>query len=177
VVWPAKGLPEEAAGPYLGADHWDLRDVIAIVETGKKAVSSLEGHRRADTSPHFARRQELLPARLAALGGSLRDRAFPAFASLLEEEAIELHLIAMSSAPPVYYWKPHTLAVMERVRTLRDEGLSCAFTMDAGANVHVICPAEAEPEVAEALGALPGVIDTIRDRVGAGPILDEKHLF
>jgi diphosphomevalonate decarboxylase len=54
--------------------------------------------------------------------------------------------------------------------------LACS-TIDAGANVHVICPASSEPQVAAALEAMPEVEELIRDRVGTGPTFDHDHLF
>ena len=62
----------------------------------------------------------------------------------------------MSSTPPILYWEPGTLAVIRSVRRLREQdGVPCAFTMDAGANVHVICPPSSEDAVAAAVGAPP----------------------
>ena len=83
----------------------------------------------------------------------------------------------MSSDPPIFYWKPATLGVMARVRRLRDEGVSGWYTMDAGPNVHVICPPEDEDAVATALESLPGVQQVIRDRVGPGPRCVPDHLI
>lgn len=159
------------------ADHWDLRDVVAIVETGPKEISSLEGHKRSLTSPYYPRRQELLAQRLHVVRQAIAERSFSALGPVLEEEAIDLHLIAMSSRPPVFYWNPATLALLSTVRTLRDEGLPAYSTMDAGANVHVICEPEHEPEIARRLMAVRGVRRIIRDRVGAGPRLDVEPLF
>ena len=88
---------------------------------------------------------------------------------MLEEEAIDLHLIAMSSQPPIFYWSPGTVAVLRAVRELRQEGLSAWATMDAGANVHVICDADSEDDVAERLEDLPAVGFVIRDGIGDGP--------
>jgi diphosphomevalonate decarboxylase len=68
--------------------------------------------------------------------------------------------------------------VIRSVRQLREQdGVPCAFTMDAGANVHVICPPSSEDAVAAAVGALPSVHDVIRDRVGSGPRNESEHLF
>ena len=97
--------------------------------------------------------------------------------SVLEEESTELHLIAMSSDPPIFYWAPGTLEVLEAVRGLRRDGVEAFSTMDAGPNVHVICPAEAEAAVAERLSGLPAVREVIRDRVGPGPVSSEEHLL
>jgi diphosphomevalonate decarboxylase len=174
VEWPAPGPEgtgeEDAAARQLApAAHWDLRCVIALLDTGPKQVSSLDGHRRAPSSPHFARRLELVPGRLATVRRAIRERDLAALGPVLETEAIELHAVAMTSEPPIFYWRPATLAVLARVRALREAGIVAFSTMDAGANVHVICLPEAEPRVAAALEALPGVQGILRDRVGGGP--------
>jgi diphosphomevalonate decarboxylase len=182
VEWPARGADpaaEEAsyAAPLANAEHWDLRDVIAMVEIGPKAVSSLEGHRRAPTSPYFARRQELLPERLEKVRRAIAGRDLAALGPVLEEEAVDLHLIAMSSRPPIFYWSPGTVAVLRIVRELRQEGLAAWATMDAGANVHVICDPDSEPDVVDRLEDLPSVASVIRDGVGDGPEPESEHLF
>ena len=56
------------------AEHWDLRNVIAVVEIGPKTVPSLEGHRRATTSPYYTKRQELLPERLEQVRKAIKER-------------------------------------------------------------------------------------------------------
>lgn len=178
VVWPVGGgLADSYAGQLLPASHWDLRDVIALVETSHKEVSSLDGHRRAHTSPYFEQRQKDLPGRFERLRRALEERDFPVFAEVLEEEAIDLHCIGMTSKPPIFYWKPATLAVLEAVRHLRRDGIAAASTMDAGANVHVICTAEAEASVCERLARVPGVEAVMGDRVGEGPRYEDEHFF
>lgn len=174
---PEERTGEEPAEQLAPASSWDLRCVIALLETGPKEVSSLEGHRRAPSSPHFARRLELVPGRLQAVRRALRERDLEALGPLLEADAVELHSIAMTSDPPIFYWSPGTLAVLARVRELRVGGVAAWSTMDAGANVHVICPSETEPRVAAALEAVPGVRGVLRDRVGTGPREEEADLL
>jgi diphosphomevalonate decarboxylase len=178
VSW-GNGDPDEDsyARQIAGPEHWDLRNVIAVVEIGPKTVSSIEGHRRALTSPYLAKRQELLPERLDKVRRAVRERDLAALGPVLEEEAIDLHLIAMSSHPPIFYWSPGTIAVLRAVREMRQEGLAAWATMDAGANVHVLCDAESEDEVAERLEDLPAVGFVIRDGVGPGPDEETEHLF
>lgn len=175
VEWPTAGSEELHAQQIAAAEHWTLCDVVALVQTGPKKVSSLDGHRRAATSPHYARRQELLPQRLQRVREAIEGRDLQLLGPVLEEDAIELHLIAMSSQPAIFYWAPATLRVLERLRQLRDEGVSAWATMDAGANVHAICGPEAEEAVAAALAAVEGVEAVVRDRVGPGPrFLDDS---
>jgi diphosphomevalonate decarboxylase len=176
VQWPAADSTDTEDACYAEvlapAEHWALADVIALVETGPKDVSSLDGHRRATTSPHFERRKALIPERLEHTRRAIRDRDFSTLGTVLEEDAIELHLIAMSSQPPIFYWKPGTLAVLEAVRGLRQDGCPAYATMDAGANVHVICEQAHSARVAAALKAVPGVQAVIEDRVGRGPTVE-----
>ncbi|HSR42621.1 MAG TPA: diphosphomevalonate decarboxylase [Longimicrobiales bacterium] len=181
VEWPGGGGdgvdPGAPARPVFPRDHWDLRDVIALVDRSPKKVSSREGHRRAGTSPHFATRLARLPERLGAVRRALEERDFGALAPMVEAESVELHMIAMTSRPPIFYWSGGSVEVMEAVRTLREEGIRACFTMDAGPNVHVLCPAGDEEAVADRLSALDAVDGVIRDRVGSGPSLVPDHLF
>ena len=176
VEWPAPGsAPDDPRAAQLApAGHWDLRDVVAVVESGPKEVSSLAGHRLAPTSPHFARRLELLPDRLDRVRRAIRERDVELLGTTIEEEAVELHLVAMSSRPPVFYWAPGTLEALAAVRAMRRDGLAAWATMDAGANVHAIVPAADEPAVAERLAGVAAVRRVIRDGVGTGPYLEDE---
>jgi diphosphomevalonate decarboxylase len=181
VEWAANagnGSDEESyARQIADADHWDLRNVIAVVEIGPKTVSSIEGHKLATTSPYYTKRLELVPDRVERVRKAIRERDLDALGPVIEEEAIDLHLITMSSHPPIFYWSPGSLAVLRAVRELRQEGLAAWATMDAGANVHVICDADSEDDVAERLEDLPAVGFVIRDGVGPGPDQEAEHLF
>jgi len=178
VEWPAPNVSYESGAVQIaGTEHWDLCDVIAVVEIGPKVVSSLEGHRRALGSPYYETRQELLPARLEEVRRAIAARDIERLGPVLEEEAIDLHLIAMSSLPPIFYWSPGTVGVLRAVRELRQEGIQAYATMDAGANVHVICEDESVDDVASRLDSLSVVGFVIRDGVGAGPETDAEHLF
>jgi diphosphomevalonate decarboxylase len=183
VEWPAAAAggsdDDPRAAALAPASHWALADVVAVVESEPKAVSSLDGHRLAPTSPHFERRLAELPRRLAEVRAAIAARDLARLGPVLEEEAVELHLIAMSSRPPVFYWRPGTLAVLAAVRGLRapGAGLAAWATMDAGPNVHVICPAAEAGEVAARLERLPAVRGVIADRAGEGPALHDEHLI
>lgn len=178
VEWP-HGDGEDAcyAHQLADADHWALCDVIVLVERGPKEVSSLDGHRRAESSPHFVRRQELLPGRLEEVRQAIATRDFERLGAVVEEEAIELHCVAMTSKPPIFYWQPGTLDVLAAIRRLRQEGIAAYATMDAGANVHTLCQPGDAATVADRLGELEVVHDVISDRVGPGPEIQDEHLF
>jgi len=177
VEWPAEGCAEGSAAQVFAAEHWDLRDVVAILDTTEKRVSSRAGHKLAETSPYFAHRLRELPHRLAEVRQAIGERDFARLAPIVEEEAIDLHLIAMSSRPPIFYWQPASLAVLQLARDLREDGVEVCSTMDAGANVHLLCTVAAEGRVVAALRGMPEVEDVIRDGVGDGPQVEDQHLF
>lgn len=176
VLWPdpAGGDADDPRAVQLHpADHWRLADLVALVDTGAKEVSSLGGHRLAPTSPYFARRLEGLPERLDRVRRALADRDFASLGTAVEEEAIDLHLIAMSSRPPIFYWTAGTVDVLAAVRRLRADGVPACATIDAGPNVHVLCPPEAADSVAARLAEVPSVLSVLRDGAGDGPVLEE----
>ena len=181
VEWPEAGPAECGAECYAfqlaTAEDWPLANVIALVQSGPKKTSSLDGHRRARSSPYWRTRQRRLPARLAAVRKAIEQRDFDLLGPVVEAEAIDLHCVAMTSHPPVFYWQPATLTVLEAVRELRADGVSAWSTMDAGANVHVICQPQDVDAVADRLGAIPDVERVMRDRVGSGPVREETHLL
>ncbi len=169
VELPAAQKARDGAHALHPAEHWPLCDLIALIETGEKEVSSIEGHRRAPTSPYFDRRLERLPEKLARVRQALAKRDLEALGPLIEEEAIDLHLIAMSSRPGIFYWAPATLTVLAELRALRATGIGAWGTMDAGPNVHVICEPQDAAVVAARLASLPGVHSVLSDRAGSGP--------
>lgn len=167
VTWPEGD--DYAATSIAPHTHWDLRDVIAVVDTDPKPVSSRLGHERAPSSPFYEQRMAHIDERMENARAGINARDMEQLGTVIETDGVELHLITMSSKPPIFYWSPGTLTVLEAVRNLRTDGLSAYATMDAGANVHVICPASDEPQVADRLDQLKAVHYTIRDGVGAGP--------
>lgn len=182
VEWPRGGGedgfdPGAPAAPFAGPDHWDLRDVIAVVDPNPKKVSSREGHRRAPTSPHYPTRLRLLRERTREVRRAVLERDMARLAPAVEEETVEMHMVAMTSRPPVWYWTAETMEVLRAVRALRAEGVGACYTLDAGPNVHVLCEGSREEEVSARLSALPAVERVIRDGVGAGPVRSDDHLL
>ena len=178
VEWPAGEAEDEGYAVQLETeDHWDLRNVIAIVDPTPKSVSSRDGHRAAPSSPYYERRQEDLPGRLEIVRDAIEARDIEMLGPVIEKDAIELHMVAMSSQPPIFYWQAGTLAVLEAARHLRTEGVEVYSTIDAGPNVHLICRPEDEEAVVSRLESLDLVQYVIGDRVGGPPSLTDEHLF
>lgn len=149
-------------------EHWDLADCVAIVSAGHKATGSTEGHALAPTSPLQVARVADSERRLEICRRAIRERDFSALANIIELDSDMMHAVMMTSQPALFYWKPATLAVMEAVRSWRADGLQAAYTIDAGPNVHVICPQSEMDAVTSLLREISGVSQVLRATVG-GP--------
>lgn len=114
-------------------------DSILLISTEKKAVSSSEGHRIMEAHPYASSRYRQATANASRLRGILRDGDWPGFIAVMEEEALSLHGLMMSGRPSYLLMRPGSLAVIEKLKAFRaDTGLHLGFTLDAGANVHLI---------------------------------------
>jgi diphosphomevalonate decarboxylase len=153
-------------------EHWPLADCVAIVSAGHKAVGSTEGHALAPTSPLQSARVADAPRRLEICRRAILERDFERLAAIIELDSDMMHAVMMTSQPALFYWKPATLAVMESVREWRRGGLAAAYTIDAGPNVHVICPASEAETLAERLKSVAGVRDVLTARVGGAARLE-----
>jgi diphosphomevalonate decarboxylase len=150
------------------ADHWDLVDCIAILDEAHKSVGSEAGMRLADTSPLQAARVADAPRRMARCEQAILDQDFDPFAALTELDSNLMHAVMMTSQPPLFYWQPQSLAIMQAVKRWQVEGLPVTYTLDAGPNVHVICLSAAMDEVLSRLRGFPGVLDVLKG-LPAGP--------
>lgn len=157
--------------------HWGLRDIVAVVAKEKKKASSTEGHSLALTSPYFKTRLKELKTRTKNLRKALLKKQFKKFGQLLEEETISLHLIAMSSKPPIFYWNEGTIEIINALQKWREKGLFAYFTIDAGPNVHVICQKKDESRISRKLKKLKSVLFTIVNKPAKGVKLINRHLF
>ncbi len=130
-----------------------VRMVIAIVGGGApKSHNSRDAmDHTAATSPLYRAWLELVPKDLAAAEGALSAGDLAALGTIAEANALAMHASALAARPAVVYWQPATLALLAEVRTLRDRGVPCWATMDAGPHVKVLCAIEQAESVATAL--------------------------
>lgn len=179
VVWE-RGVDNgsSTAHQFAPAEHWDLRDVVAVVSQAPKKVSSEGGHRLAASSPLNNARVVAAQAILNSVRDAIRARDLSRLGPLIEQEALAMHAVMFTSTPSLVYWLPGTLEVINAVRRWRaDEGLQAYFTIDAGPNVHVLCETPDVEVVTARLEALPLVESTLSSGPGPAPVTLAEHLF
>ncbi|WP_430614220.1 diphosphomevalonate/mevalonate 3,5-bisphosphate decarboxylase family protein [Flavobacterium sp. JP2137] len=157
VVWGAHS--EIAASsdyygvPFDGALHpifQDFQDVILLVDKGEKKVSSTVGHDLMHQHPFAQQRFEQAPANLSRLKTALETGDLEAFIAIVESEALTLHAMMMTSMPYFILMKPQTLQIIEHIWSFRSQfQIPVCFTLDAGANVHLLFPKAHKTRVME----------------------------
>jgi len=148
--------------------HWNLTDCVAIISQAHKPIGSTEGHALAGTSPLQAARLADTPRRLDICRRAILERDFEAFAEVVELDCHLMHAVMNTSMPPLLYWQPATLAVMQAVSDWRKNGLPVCYTIDAGPNVHVLCPTTSADQMISRLTQITGVEKVLAARPG-GP--------
>jgi diphosphomevalonate decarboxylase len=167
VEWQVGTTDEDSiAFSIAPAGHWNLVDCIAIVSSSHKKTGSTEGHAIAPTSPLQAARVADASRRLDLCRTAILNRDFDAFASIVELDSDMMHAVMMTSTPALHYWKPASMDVMSKVREWRSEGLLVCYTVDAGANVHIICPETETQALDKKLREIKGVENVLVARVG-----------
>jgi diphosphomevalonate decarboxylase len=147
-------------------DHWNLVDCVAIVSSSHKKTGSTEGHAIAGTSPLQEARVADAPRRIEICRNAILKKDFEAFANIIEHDSDIMHSVMMTSNPPLMYWQSATVEIFHQVREWRASGLPVGYTVDAGANVHVLCLGEYAKEVEKRLREIPGVSNVLVAGVG-----------
>jgi diphosphomevalonate decarboxylase len=116
-------------------------DAILVVSSEKKAVSSSAGHALMQNHPFANARYKQANINLEKLLLALKSGGEKLFAEIVENEAMSLHALMMSSNPPLSLMKPNTLTIISKLKEFRKRfELNFAYTLDAGPNIHVLYP-------------------------------------
>lgn len=179
VMWEEGDSSENSyAHSLFSSTHWDLRDILVVVDSSMKKVSTSDGMEGVQTSPFLSTRIRLLPERLEETKRALKDKNMKLLGSVTEEDCLDMHHVMQTQVPPLFYWNDMTKKIMESVVFWREkDGISVYFTIDAGPNVHLICEAKDEDRVVEKVKAMKGIESYIINRPSRGAYLVDTHLF
>lgn len=151
VVWGKTAEVEESsdffAVPYPNSEIHSVfksfNDWVLLIHEGEKSVSSTVGHGLMNTNPYAERRFQEAHENFSILKNILKIGDLPNFIKLVEHEALTLHAMMMMSDPAFILMKTGTLEVINKIWEFRKTtNLNLFFTLDAGANVHLLFPAD-----------------------------------
>ena len=155
VVWGAtpvvSGSADEYAVPYPVSEihpiFRDFNDWVMLIHEGQKSVSSTVGHGLMNGNPYAQVRFAEAAKNFFTLQEILKNGDMDGFIKLVEHEALTLHAMMMVSDPAFILMQTGTLETIHRVWDFRREtGLPLFFTLDAGANVHLLFPNDGQQE-------------------------------
>ncbi|MCM4159498.1 diphosphomevalonate decarboxylase [Antarcticibacterium flavum] len=157
IIWGKHVKTENSSDLYGSKYPYEVNDIfknyqdtILLVDKGTKQVSSSIGHNLMHGHPFAEARFQQAHSNLEKLREIFKSGDLKAFIKIVESEALTLHAMMMSSNPYFILMKPNTLEIINRIWSFREEtGLPVCFTLDAGANVHVLYPEKNKSEILE----------------------------
>ena len=155
VVWGnqanIKGSSDLYGTEFPNAIHENFKnyqDTILLVDKGEKQVSSTVGHDLMHDHPYAERRFAQAHENLDKLTTIFESGNLEEFIKVVESEALTLHAMMMTSMPYFILMKPNTLQIINTIWKFRNETkIPVCFTLDAGANVHVLYPENVSKKV------------------------------
>ncbi|WP_369766253.1 diphosphomevalonate/mevalonate 3,5-bisphosphate decarboxylase family protein [Flavobacterium sp. WC2429] len=155
----------------------NYQDTILLVDKGEKQVSSTVGHDLMHNHPYAERRFEQAHENLDKLIAVFESGDLNEFIKVVESEALTLHAMMMTSMPYFILMKPNTLQIINAIWKFRNEtNIPACFTLDAGANVHVLYPENVSETVLQFIkDELVGFCQNgqyLCDEIGIGAVLN-----
>lgn len=154
VEWEKGNSDSSSLAHQIESNHWEdqLAMIFILVNDRPKTISSRLGMQQTvKTSSYFPIWVKEAEKDLIIAKNAIANQDFEALGKVSEANALKMHATTLACEPPFSYWSPDSLRAMDEVRTLRQQGFSCYFTMDAGPNVKVLCQKNDAPAILQEL--------------------------
>jgi diphosphomevalonate decarboxylase len=181
VLWN-KGTNPDGSDSYaqqiFGPTHWpEFRVIIAIVNTGKKPITSRAGMQQTvQTSPFYNQWLIESELRIEKIIHAIKNKDIALVGSLIEADWHGMLKSMLTTNPTIDYRIQATHDVINTVIALREhENIKAYFTTDAGPNVKIICLEQDTKTVISHLKKLDSVYNFIECSVAQEPTITETH--
>ncbi len=177
VAWGTTPHMEEASNdhavvfPRVHPAFQKLNDTIIVLDKKPKSISSRDGHTLMEGHPWRQGRIAQAHENFSTLKFALQNGDWEAFERVTENEALSLHALMLASKGGMMLWNGASVEWMHLLRDYRKQtGVQMAFTLDAGANIHLLYPDAARNEVLKLLKTnYVSEVELIHDHTGNGP--------
>ena len=146
-------------------NHWPLHVFVIQVSDAPKNVSSTECMLRCQKSPYWEAFLQQAQKAADIAQNAILQRDFPALTAAIHQNTMCLHALTMTCTPPVCYFAPKTIEILQRILRL-SQAVPVCCTLDAGANVVILCEDTACPFIKNDIIALG--LPFIQSRIGSG---------
>ncbi|WP_105956009.1 diphosphomevalonate decarboxylase [Apilactobacillus quenuiae] len=118
----------------------DINMIAIILNNQPKKISSRKGMKMSvNTSPYYKAWEQQTTRDLKSVKNAIYNNDFTTLGKTAELNSMRMHALTLSSDPSYLYLNKDSLLVIDYVKSLREKGIECYYTMDAGPNVKVIC--------------------------------------
>ena len=181
VMWQ-KGNSDDSsyATQLFNENHWDLRNVIAVVSSTPKKIRSIEGmklSKRTCPAEIYSEFVSVANHHIEGISTAVLERDIGKLGALYEKENYLFRQVCLKTTPPLDYWTKVTDNILNKVANLRNDGVPAYAGTDAGPNVHVFTQPNYVERVIRTIQEAEGILDIIHCRVGKGSHLIEEHLI
>lgn len=161
-------------------NYWDLRDVIAVVDTAEKRIKSRDGMRLStktcppDIYNGFVAAAEI---HIKEAEDAIASKSLESLGQAYEFDNAYFRQVCMNTEPALDYWSKATTEVFNMVSELRSEGLEIFAGTDAGPNVHIFCEPRDTSKLIVSLHKIVCVKEIIHARPGGPSTRLTTHLI
>ena len=179
VEWIKEDENKDSYSIQLAEKDWfDVRDIIVVFETKERKWSTREAMSISkNTSPFFHPRLKIVEENLEKIRRAIKDKDFTTLGTIAEQDCLMMHSVALTSIPSQLFWTKETLAIIDFVEKIRQENLEAYYTIDTGANMHILVEPENAENIQNRLLKMDFVKKSIISKPGDGTKIISDHLF
>ncbi len=159
-------------------NHFDIRDIVVIFKPQKREFSTREAMKISkETSRVFQERLNKVDSELNKMRKAIAEKDFTSLGLIAEDDCNLVHTIAETSTPKMSFWTDETLSIIKLVNNFSKEGIEAHYTIDTGANMHILTLPEYEKEIVRRLNDIHYIVKVVICKPGDGAKIIDRHLF
>jgi diphosphomevalonate decarboxylase len=112
--------------------------ILEVSRARKKTGSTVGMTRTVETSELYESWPAQAQCDFDELRTAITAQDFPLLGKTAENNALAMHAVMLAAWPPLCYWKPKTVSLMQKVWSAREKGIELYFTIDAGPNLKLL---------------------------------------
>lgn len=157
------------AEPIMEQVDFGIEMIAILIDTKQKKVSSRGGMQLSvTTSPFYPSWRKVVADDMQAMKAAILKRDINQMGHIAEENAMRMHALTMSADPAYTYFEGATIKAINLIKGLREQGINCYYTMDAGPNVKVIYDHQDRQRIIDKLAPVFGKDHLIIAQPGPG---------
>ncbi|HJF54244.1 MAG TPA: diphosphomevalonate decarboxylase [Limosilactobacillus coleohominis] len=157
------------AEPIMEQVDFGIEMIAILIDTKQKKVSSRGGMQLSvTTSPFYPAWRKVVADDMQAMKAAILKRDINQMGHIAEENAMRMHALTMSADPAYTYFEGATIKAINLIKGLREQGINCYYTMDAGPNVKVIYDHQDRQRIIDKLAPVFGKDHLIIAQPGPG---------